>query len=926
MSEVATPGVVEVPKPKPRAAKVEAQAGPWPGRVADAGLTLGFLATVFLLGAFPLKDTDFWWHLRTGDLIRASGVLPSADTYTFGAEGHRWVDLHWIFQVLLSVGYERIGVPGLNLAKCAVTCLAVWLLVSARRREWPAWAVLLAWLPALVVLAGRMYVRPETLTLLYLAAYLAILFRLDDRPALALLLPVVQVAWVNSQGLFVLGPVVLGFALVDAACRPGAFAAGRRRWWRTVLIATGLVGLACLVNPYGLAGALYPIQLASTMATPIFADTIAELEPLPSFIRKAGLGNAPLRVQLATMALGVLSFVVPIGWRAWDRYARPAAPALTPAGKGKGSRARAKAKGAAAEVGPRRVRPSLFRVLLFLAFTVLSWRASRNSHQFAAVVGAVTAWNFAEWAAEVARRRAERGAAGRRTAGRWVAAVAVAGLFVATATGGLYAWEGEGRTVGLGEEPHWFPHEAVAFAGRPDMPPRSICFHNGHAALYEYAHAPGRKTYADARLEVVGPEVYSRYIEIDRKIARNATGWEDDLDRLGRPLVLVDNVHAPMAAMAASLFTSKTYRCVWFDPVASLFVHKAYAGAVQAHGYDFADRHFRRPAPPSDAAGEVMMAKTCWNLTHSLLLAPRRGARELRAKLVWAGLDHAREACRLEPESAAGWKWAGMLEFYRDDFPTGDPIPRFRMTFDPAFDLSAVRASHDLRQALDRAPDDGNTLVTLAGLDIQRGMYASALASLDRFLARPAEQLHEKASRAGAEAQRPGVVARLGAPPESMAWANLSALDRLVNDLYDHGRAAEAASLLDSAYPAESRPWEVVDRIATIWLHLGEARRAARHWSEAKSPPSEAVRKARVAAARLAQGDFDAARAAYRTALELDPRLFEAHYGLAVLEADSGHADEALISARGADLVAPNGAARSAVARLVADVSPYRTP
>ena len=69
--------------------------------------------------------------------------------------------------------------------------------------------MLIAWLPALLVLGGRMYVRPETLSLLYLSIYLAVLFRIDRLPALAFVLPVVQVAWVNTQGLFVLGPIVL---------------------------------------------------------------------------------------------------------------------------------------------------------------------------------------------------------------------------------------------------------------------------------------------------------------------------------------------------------------------------------------------------------------------------------------------------------------------------------------------------------------------------------------------------------------------------------------------------------------------------------------------------------------------------------------------------------------------------------------------
>ncbi len=917
--------VVEAPKgrarPEPKA--VRQRETPGLGRLADAGLVAGLLALTFLLGAFPLKDTDFWWHLRTGDLIRQTGLVPRVDTYTFGAEGHRWTDLHWVFQVLLSFGYETIGVPGLTLAKCAVTALAIGLLVVARKKDWPTWVAVLAWLPALLVLAGRMYIRPESLTLLYLAAFLVILLHWDRRPWLAFLLPVVQVAWVNSQGLFVLGPVVLTFAMIDAALRRGAFAAEKRGWWRTVLIGSVLTGLACFVNPYGIEGALYPLHLAATMGNPIF-ETIGELMPLPTFIREAGWANGPLLIHLTTIFVGVASFLMPILWRVGERMSRPRSDASAAPKK----KRRSKTKAApAADEG---VRPSVFRLLLFASFTALSFKASRNSHQFAAVVGTVTAWNFAEWAAEVARSRARRGKAGSPGFGRAAAFAATAALFVAVASGALYAWEGEGRTVGLGEEPHWFPHEAVAFAGRPDMPRRSLCFHNGHAALYEYAHAPGRKTYADARLEVVGPDVYTTYIDLGQRIARNTPGWEDELEGMGRPLVLTDNIQSYESSKTATMLTARHYRCVWFDPVAALFVHDSYAGAVGAHAFDFAAWHFGRESrpEPADAMAERMQAKTCWNLIHNFAPStgtPRPGGAELTRKLIWAGLDHARDLQRLDPSSADGWKWAGMIESYRD-LIGGDPIPRFRMAFDPVFDLSSVRASADLRKALALAPGDVNVRRSLILLDYQRGIYGPALERLDGLLALRLSQSNERQAQEQSRSLRPEIVARLGDPPASLKWANLSGLHRLLGELYDHGRVAEAADLLESAYPADGRPWEVWDRLATLRLHLGEADRAARLWAEAKGAPGEALRQARIGAARLADGDFAAARAAYRAAVGADAKLFEAQYGLAVLEADAGHAREALAAARAAVEVAPNGTAKSAAGQIVEGVQPYSRP
>ena len=228
----------------------------WTARTLDGLLIVLFLTLAFLLGSFPLKDADIYWHLRTGDLIRQTGTIPRTDIFTFTREGTPWIDLHWIFQVAISWLHERGGVPALNIAKCVVTCLALLILIATRKRDWPIPVMVLAWLPALFVLAGRIYVRPETLTLFYLSVFLAVIFRWDRFPFLAFLLPVVQVAWVNSHGLFVLGPVILGFALVDAAIRLGLFAPERRRWWKVILIASVATGVACLINPYGLRGTL----------------------------------------------------------------------------------------------------------------------------------------------------------------------------------------------------------------------------------------------------------------------------------------------------------------------------------------------------------------------------------------------------------------------------------------------------------------------------------------------------------------------------------------------------------------------------------------------------------------------------------------------------------------------------------------------
>ncbi len=919
-------------RPRSKSAKPEAElSASTAARLSDYGLIFAFLALTFLLGIFPLKDTDFWWHLKAGDLIRETGQVPTVDTFTYGAEGHPWVDLHWGFQVLLSWGFAHGGVVGLNLAKCVITTLAVSLLIGAKRREWPVWAMLLAWLPALLVLSGRMYIRPETISLLYLSMVLAILFRWDRQPWLAFGLPLVEVCWVNTQGLFLLEPILIGFALADAVTRPGALSKERRGWWRLVGLATILTGLACLFNPYGLEGALYPIQLARTMTDPIFKNTIGELMPLPKFIEEVGLDSVPLQLHLFAFGLGVVSFLLPSGWRLWvallDRGQKT--EALDELPKGRKKRESSKAKKKADEdrsITSDSWRLSPFRGLMFAAFSALSLAATRNSHQFAAVVGTVTAWNFAEWAWAIRARKLRLNPTYRpsRSWPSLVTFAVIALTFVAVASGRFYQWSGEGRTVGIGEEPLWFPHDAVKFAGGPGMPDRLVGFHNGHPALYEYYWAPARKTYTDARLEVMGPELYKEYLDLNDKISRDSPGWSQELEKMGRPVVMIDHLLQGNAALSATLLKSRHWRCVWFDPIVGLYVHDSYAKVIKEHAVDFAARHFRREAEVSrdDPATLAAMSQALRYIGTECRV--HAGGEAQAQALLRLGLDYAWKLRSIDPRDLGGWKQAGLIEYIRDVNPTVETIPRFRLPFDPVFDLDPARAAYDLGKALEIEPEDGPCLNYLAKLFQMKGMFESAVPLLERFAEQPNKNLSQRKEKVRAVDQLTILRAKLGATP-STKWANLSELDRIVAELMASGRASTLADVMEAAYRPEARPWEWADRLAVLRLHLGEPSKARAAWLASTANAPAAPRLARLAVTYLVEGDFESSRKFYREAIAADPALFEAHYGLACLELDSGRATEATEQARLAEKAATSDHSRSAARLIIEAASPYAT-
>ena len=178
-------------------------------RRGERTVLVALLGLALLLGCFPMSDFDVWWHLRAARLIVESHAVPQVDVLTYTNAGRPWIDLYWFFQLVLGGLYKLGGASALVFMKAIGGALVVYLAWLSRRRGGRQWPLLLVWLPALIVVSGRLCERPELFSLIYLAGYFAVLANASEKPRLLWLLPLVQVLWVNSHGFFVLGPIML---------------------------------------------------------------------------------------------------------------------------------------------------------------------------------------------------------------------------------------------------------------------------------------------------------------------------------------------------------------------------------------------------------------------------------------------------------------------------------------------------------------------------------------------------------------------------------------------------------------------------------------------------------------------------------------------------------------------------------------------
>jgi tetratricopeptide (TPR) repeat protein len=161
------------------------------------------------------------------------------------------------------------GIAGIVFVTGVVSAGAILAAFRSRPVGTPAWIAIAVWIPALFLAGTRFPVRPETLTLLFVALFLCVLFHLDEHPRRAWLLVPLQLLWVNTHGLFVFGPILLSMRLLERLIYDCARALGKgplwtaddSRWWRHVGGASVLAVLVCFLNPYGARGAFFPLVL-----------------------------------------------------------------------------------------------------------------------------------------------------------------------------------------------------------------------------------------------------------------------------------------------------------------------------------------------------------------------------------------------------------------------------------------------------------------------------------------------------------------------------------------------------------------------------------------------------------------------------------------------------------------------------------------
>ncbi len=242
------------------------------------------LASCFAV-SIDLVDPDLWGHVQYGRDVLAAGQIAPTATYTFTAEGYRWINHENLAEIFLATVEYWGGPRGLLALKVLLSgLLFAGIAAYGRRQQATALSIGLLMLGVALNLGYFWSLRPQLFSFMYYAALLGLLNysfagwrdqwhlrrTTDDewtrwqsekiRPIAYNLrrlrflwaAPVLFCLWANTHGAFVAGICIylayLSFRSLEAYVRLGAASYGLiRRFGLMMFVAV----LATIVNPYG---------------------------------------------------------------------------------------------------------------------------------------------------------------------------------------------------------------------------------------------------------------------------------------------------------------------------------------------------------------------------------------------------------------------------------------------------------------------------------------------------------------------------------------------------------------------------------------------------------------------------------------------------------------------------------------------------
>jgi len=505
-------------------------AAPASGRWKHAAVAIVLMGAVVFCFTQE-QDYDAYWHLASGEWMMQNHRLLDHDPFTSMPEnpGGTWVNVYWLFQLIVAGVHSIGGFEALTVFKALVFAGGVWVAARSLLRSAPAGWVIVSMMLTVLASADRVRVRPEMFTLPMLMVTVSLVddVRRGLSPRRLWWLVPMMTAWVNMHGLFFLGLMImwlgmLGTAIDRLAGRGGA-AGGL---WSSHALAPLLAATAaCLVSPWPIEAFLHPLTLATRIDATgdYYIYGVSELQRTWS----AFSGHIPALV-LVLMAIGAML------------------------------------------INARRIPAAHW--LWSAAMIGIALLARRNVALAAVPVGYLLAFHGGRLIGSL------KTAPIVRRVFTYAAACAAICLIVLCASENLYRMQGSSQRFVAGIDAAKYPSAIATWLGQSQLEGDVLSLGFGDASTFIYYSYPARKVWMDGRLEIHSTERFRQLQEMNNSFRGGDLLRHDSL--AARPPAAVRFIYAGKDRHQAltALMHSPRHRLIRVDPAGACFAYLGWGG------------------------------------------------------------------------------------------------------------------------------------------------------------------------------------------------------------------------------------------------------------------------------------------------------------------------------------------------------------
>jgi hypothetical protein len=227
---------------------------------------------IFMAASRTISDPDFWWHLKTGQILVETRSIPHTDLFSSFHSGREWITHEWLSEVFMYGVYTSLGYGGLIVIFSLIIAVAFFLVYRRYQQDvghpYIACTALLLGAFATMPTWG---VRPQMFSLLLASVFLAILddFSRDHNKRTIYWLIPLTVLWANMHAGFALGLALILLTIVglllESWLTSTQFTNGFSRV-RPLLLVWSLSLAAVVINPNGIRLYLYPFETLKSHA------------------------------------------------------------------------------------------------------------------------------------------------------------------------------------------------------------------------------------------------------------------------------------------------------------------------------------------------------------------------------------------------------------------------------------------------------------------------------------------------------------------------------------------------------------------------------------------------------------------------------------------------------------------------------------